>query len=264
MVKEAVPLGYEELYEQWQPKGKQLRDQSAALGRLCKRLAKDMELGDLKAAQRDLSALTLAADAAREAANGSADLLGGFDLTDYLAGGEYARELMGICREKGIDVKAEVAAYEIFPCKIRLDPDAREVVVDKKRLSRARPRALVSEIEAVRARLYAAPFQPAVFAEELAAAYDQVILLQTRKTAPDADIYLQTLYRALTPMRRFRRDYDAQSFAFDLARLYAAEGIVLGDGRKFQFGPSRNSARAVRVLDQEGREQYLATIRFYK
>ena len=257
-------MGYEELYEQWQPKGKQLRDQSAALGRLCKRLTKDIETGDLKAAQKDLSALTLAADSVREAADASAEMLSGFDLTDYLAGGAYARELVGICREKGIDVKADGTSYEIFPCKIRLDPEAREVVVDKKHLSRARPKALVAEIEAVRARLYAAPFQPAVFAGELAAVYDQVINLQTRKTAPDADIYLQTLYKALTPMRRFRRDYDAQSFAFDLARLYAEESVVLDDGRRFQFGPSRNGARAVRVLDEEGREQYLATIRFYK
>ncbi|MCI9665624.1 MAG: hypothetical protein HFI46_17605 [Lachnospiraceae bacterium] len=36
------------------------------------------------------------------------------------------------------------------------------------------------------------------------------------------------------------------------------------DGRKFQFGPSRNIGRAIRILDKEGNEQYLATIRFFE
>jgi hypothetical protein len=64
-------------------------------------------------------------------------------------------------------------------------------------------------------------------------------------------------------MSRFRKDYDQQSFAFDLARLYLADEITLKDGRKFQFGPSRNNKKAIRILDSLGQERYLATIRFF-
>ncbi|MBT9138788.1 MAG: hypothetical protein DDT31_01364 [Syntrophomonadaceae bacterium] len=83
-------------------------------------------------------------------------------------------------------------------------------------------------------------------------------------TSPVGDIYLKNLYTLLTPMRRFRRDYDQQSFAFDLARLYASEVRSVEDGRQFQFGPSRKINKSIRILDQNGREQYLATIRFFE
>ena len=65
-------------------------------------------------------------------------------------------------------------------------------------------------------------------------------------------------------MSRFRKDYDQQSFAFDLARLYGSDLEAAKDGRKLQFGPSRNIGRAIRILDKEGNEQYLATIRFFE
>jgi len=72
-----------------------------------------------------------------------------------------------------------------------------------------------------------APFEPSTFTSELASAYDL-------------------------------------AFAFDLARLYCSEVDSTDDGRKFQFGPSRNIGKCVRILDKDGVEQYLATIRFYK
>ena len=85
-----------------------------------------------------------------------------------------------------------------------------------------------------------------------------------RSKQPQADIYLTSLYKFLAPMGRFRRDYDQQSFAFDLARLYMSEVEETKNGRKFQFGPSRNNGKAIRILDRDGQEQFLATIRFYE
>ena len=64
-------------------------------------------------------------------------------------------------------------------------------------------------------------------------------------------------------MRRFRREYDVQAYALDLARLYTAKSNEAGDGRRFQFGPSRNNIKAIRIVDASGNEQFLATIRFY-
>ncbi|MEY8427469.1 hypothetical protein AALA00_07070 [Lachnospiraceae bacterium 46-15] len=55
-----------------------------------------------------------------------------------------------------------------------------------------------------------------------------------------------------------------QSFAFDLAHLYMSEIEETKSGRKFQFGPSRNNIKAIRILDRDGQEQFLATIRFYE
>ncbi len=100
------------------------------------------------------------------------------------------------------------------------------------------------------------------FVNELSTAYDMALLKQGSKQN-QPDMYLTTLYKFLVPMSRARKEYDQQSYAFDLARLYIAEPVVTKDGRAYQFGPSRNSGKAIRILDGNDREQFLATIRFY-
>ena len=93
--------------------------------------------------------------------------------------------------------------------------------------------------------------------------YDLAVL--KLKKGPEADIYLKSLHKFLAPMSRFRKDYDQQSFAFDLARLYADHSVeTTKNGRRFQFGPSRDIAKSIRILDENGQEQFLATIRFYQ
>lgn len=109
-----------------------------------------------------------------------------------------------------------------------------------------------------------ARFNAEAFAEELVAAYDLAILSLNRKAA--SDIYLTNLYRFLTPMSRFRKDYDMQSFSYDIARLYAefVNGMTTTkSGRHFDFGPARVNKKAIRILDTNGKEQFLATIRFF-
>ena len=54
------------------------------------------------------------------------------------------------------------------------------------------------------------------------------------------------------------------SFAFDLARLYISGIEETKNGKKFQFGPTRVGQKAIRILDKDGKEQFLATIRFYE
>ena len=65
-------------------------------------------------------------------------------------------------------------------------------------------------------------------------------------------------------MSRFRKDYDQQSFAYDLARLYNSGEEATKSGRRFQFGPSKNnSGKSFRILDNNGKEQFLSMICFY-
>ena len=64
-------------------------------------------------------------------------------------------------------------------------------------------------------------------------------------------------------MQRFRKDYDIQSFAFDLARLYSADIEFTRDHRQFEFGPARGQGQMFRILDKTGNEQFIGTIVFY-
>jgi len=111
-------------------------------------------------------------------------------------------------------------------------------------------------------------FNPSAFANELALAYDLSLIVQSkeknREVAKNGDVYLTVLYKTLTPMKRFKKDYDMQSFAFDIARLYSSDVKKIDDGRGFQFGPSRQNAKAIRVLDKNSQEQFLATVRFFE
>ena len=87
-----------------------------------------------------------------------------------------------------------------------------------KRCSACARKAFVDIVKNGQDRLNKAPFNAMAFASELSDAYDLAILKYNRQ--PQSDIYLTNLYKVLAPMSRFRKDYDQQSFAFDLARLY--------------------------------------------
>ena len=149
----------------------------------------------------------------------------------------------------------------MFPYRVKVDTENQDVYIDRKKVSCMRPLSLVNTIKAGQEKLNKASFNALSFATELAAAYDLVVLKSGKQAG--ADMYLQNIYKMMTPMSRARKEYDQQSFAFDIARLYAAEIEEIKDGRRFQFGPSRNNNKAIRILDQQGREQFLATIRFF-
>lgn len=125
-----------------------------------------------------------------------------------------------------------------------------------------RPQSLVETVKKGQEKLNKASFNPQSFASELNEAYDLAVLKLKRQ--PGSDIYLLNLYKFLTPMSRFRKDYDQQSFAFDLARLYIDGTNETKNGTKFQFGPTREGKKTIRILKADGQEEFLATIRFYR
>ena len=67
----------------------------------------------------------------------------------------------------------------------------------------------------------------------------------------------------------FARDFSHLS-AEQVERLnrllkdFETSGEKTKNGRKFQFGPSRLNNKAIRILDQNGQEVFLATIRFFE
>jgi hypothetical protein len=261
-------MDYEDFYGEYGAIANSLKEQLSIQQRLLKRICKNVENGDLKPTAKDLAAAAAGAEECVRLSSEIAAKIDGVDMGAYLASGDFARQLVGLCGENGINIKGEGNSYEIFPYRLKIDPQNGDVLVNGRKAIGLRPRAVAAELAKGRARLLAAAFNPAQYASELAAAYDLAILAASKgkPVAPDADIYLTTLYKFLTPMRRFRREYDAQAYAFDLARLYAyaAESDESSDGRRFQFGPSRHNNKAIRIVDKSGSEQFLATIRFYR
>jgi len=77
-------------------------------------------------------------------------------------------------------------------------------------------------------------------------------------------MYALDLYEVLTPMKRYKKDYTKYNFAYDLARLYAEEGIIADNERMLRFDTARDMKKAIRILDRNGTEQFITTIRFIR
>lgn len=254
-------MDYESLYREYQYIEKNLKDQIKSLAKLQKSIAKGMESGELAKSRSDLAQLQTVNETTSESIDGLKGVLLGFDSRGYIESGLFASQLLEQCREAGIDVIGEFPVYEMFPYRVRISVEEEAVYLDRKKYALLRPKSLVALIKSSQERLYKASFNAASFANELAAAYDLAELSNPKKAG--GDVYLTTLYKFLVPMARSRKEYDQQSYAFDIARLFDSEEVELKGGRRYQFGPSRNNNKALRILDREGREHYLATIRFF-
>lgn len=253
-------MNYEDFYQNLQPKEKSLKDGIASLQKLFKAVSREAEGGDVKSLARDLEIMAKSAAAVADSLAGMQADVDGFDAKGYFESGEFAEQMLEACGEMGVDVRGEFPVYEMFPYRVKLDTENQDLYLDRKKVQCMRPRSFVETVKGGQEKLNRAAFNALSFAGELSDAYDMAVLKQ--KKQPDADIYLTTLYKILAPMGRFRKDYDQQSFAFDLARLYMSGIEETKNGRKFQFGPSRKPEKAIRILGRDGREEFLATIRF--
>jgi hypothetical protein len=255
-------MNYENFYAQLQPQEKSVKDGLASLQKLFRTISRESASGDIKSLSRDLGTMAETVTALSAALAGMQDTVSGFDTKEYFESGEFADQMLDVCREKGIDVRGEFPVYEMFPYRVKLDVENQDVYLDRKKVQCVRPQSFVDTVAAGQARLNKASFNALAFVTELSDAYDLAVMKQNKHAG--SDIYLTSLYKFLAPMSRFRKDYDQQSFAFDLARLYASGIEETKTGRRFQFGPSRNNSKAIRILDGDGQEQFLATICFYE
>jgi len=253
-------MNYEDLYQSIQPGQKSVKDALASLQKLMKAVTREEDNGDVKSLIRDLDSMLEAADLLADSLDDLRETVAGFDTKEYFESGEFADQMLEVCKEKGVDVRGEFPVYEMFPYRVRLDVENQDIYLDRKKIQCMRPQSFVDTVKSSQEKLNKASFNAGTFVNELADAYDLAIMKMKKREG--ADLYLTSLYKYLAPMSRFRKDYDQQSFAFDIARLYTSGIEETKSGRRFQFGPSRNNGKAIRILDRDGKEQYLATICF--
>lgn len=254
-------MNYEELYLDMQKQEKLIKDRLYGVQKLFKAISREAEGGDIKNLTQDLDSMAENAEALLNALKDMKDTVAGFDTKTYFESGEFGEQMLEACQEKSVDVRGEFPVYEMFPYRVRLDVENQDIYLDRKKVQCMRPQKFVETVKSGQEKLNKASFNALTFVSELSDAYDLALMKLDKRQ--ESDIYLTSLYKFLAPMSRFRKDYDQQSFAFDLARLYASEVEETKNGRKFQFGPSRNNNKAIRILDKDGQEQFLATIRFY-
>ena len=255
-------MNYEELYTGLQSLEKTLKDKQSAALKQYKNAVKNTEAGDLKSLSKNLELLISVLGEQQSLAESIKQAVDGFAVKEYFENGDFAAQLLEFCATKEIDVKGEYPVYEMFPYKVKIDAENQDVYVDKKRIPCARPAELARQIKVGQDKLNNASFNAQSFLNELADAYDLAIIKGNK--VPASDQYLLDLYKLMVPMARSRKEYDLQSFAFDLARLHGSDIKAAKDGRLYQFGPGRKVNKKVRILDKNGQEIFLFTIRFYE
>lgn len=255
-------MNYENLYQTLQPQEKMLKDSIASLQKLSKAAARRSENGDIRNLSRDLNTMAETIAAISSTLETLQETVERFDAKAYFESGDFAEQMLEACREKEIDVQGNFPVYEMFPYRVKLDAETQDVYLDRKKVPCIRPQRLAGIIKTGQEKLNKASFNPQTFLGELSDAYD--LALMKHRKRPGTDMYLKSLYKYLAPMSRFRKDYDQQSFAFDLARLYNSGIEETKSGRRFQFGSTReSSSKSLRILDKNGNERFLSMICFY-
>lgn len=254
-------MNYENLYNELTSRNKTLNDASAAPVKYYKSMVKSIEAGDIKDIKKLILQYEEAVEKLSTLVSSYKEIVNQFDCEEYFNNGDFVSQMLKECEEEGIDVIGEAPVFEMFPYKVKIDAANQELYIDKKKVQCMRPKSFVSTVKKGQERLKKANFNPLSFANELAEAYDLAVL-KANKT-PGTDIYLNNIYKVMVPMARSRKEYDQQNFAFDIARLITSDLEEIKDGRHFQFGPSRNNGKAIRILDSEGKEEFFATVRFF-
>ena len=257
-------MNYEDLFAALCEKEKELKDTVNTVVRLQKGIIKNTESGNMLDLNKSIALLSDAAAALRKNAEEMQSVSAGFDTKEYFASGDFARQLLEACADRGIDVKGEKGVYEMLPFKVRIFGDhehAEEVYINRKKIASFRPSAVADAVKQGQDKLNRANFNDRTFMSELSDAYETCCM--TSKSAVGATVLLTKLYKVMTPMARARKEYDMQAFAFDLARLYekGPDGWIDKNGRVYTFGTSRDGKNGIRVLSRTGVESYITTIR---
>ena len=259
-------VDYEQFLVNAQIYVKEVKEKTDIQSKAVKKLQNSLADGDVNALPKLFAAMREAAREREDALNRLEILIIEFDSREYMANGDFASQLLECCRALGVDVQGSYPIYEMFPCRVTINPETQDVTVDRKKMACMRPSKLVGDIKKELDKLSKAAFNAAAFAKELAAAYDLAIVKASQKKprASDSPLYLQELYDYLTPMKRHKKEYTKHNYAFDLARLFSEEGLTLDDGRKIRFDTVRDAKKSIRILDRYGLEQFVTTIRFYR
>ena len=96
-----------------------------------------------------------------------------FDVGEWFASGEYAKELLTTAAEAGVQAFESDERILCYPAIVQVSPADATVLVDKQKDRRIRPSVVVRHLATLQER--PPKFKPEAFIETLAAAYDYVV-----------------------------------------------------------------------------------------
>jgi hypothetical protein len=183
-----------------------------------------------------------------------------FDETGYLASGEYAKELLAMAAELGVDLFEEDERLLSYPSIVRIVPGDSVVEIDRKRERRLRPSVLLALLAAVQEK--PGRFGAEQLLESIAGAYDLVVAKGGKK--PDAVVQLLDIWKVLTLLPGQARGYTRQEFTRDLYLLDLSHVEKTKDGRLLRWHASSGTrgAGVLTTVSRTGQRQVYWAVSF--
>lgn len=252
------------LDEELREERRSLSETQRQLRTLAKRLDDGLTAGNKEQILTALGKLEEVLERYRAVVGELARAIPALDVEAYLRE-EFHQDFVRACAELDLRLKGDYPEYEVFPLKIRVQPERQAVLVQERVCRGVRARAVAGEVQAQLRKLHASAFNPAQFLTGLARAYDLLAARQAAEKgarAASPDLSLVQVYETLTLLPQNRRHYSKQLFAFDLHRLLKSGQLTTADGRRLWLGSAHR--RVITVMDEEGREQRFGVIKFYR
>lgn len=229
------------------------------------KLEKALQQGNLEQAERAAGWLEAALGKQQEILARLKEKLPAFDVTAYLRE-NFEAEFFTACRSQDLKVSGTFPTYEVFPFRVRVQPEKRWVEVNDRVVRFLRPTVLAAYLKEQKNRLYRENFNPVRFLDALAAGYDTILAVRQAthgvKIQPGLEVSLLDVYDRLTLLPAQRRQYPLNMFAFDLHRLFVADSFTASDGRRLVLGGGRRRGRVLLVYDAQGLEHHFSNLRF--
>jgi hypothetical protein len=205
---------------------------------------------------RDLRrALDAAAGLADELAAAVRDVRDSLDIdeTEYLASGDYAKELLALAADRGVAMFEEDERLLCYPSIVRVVPGDSVVEIDRRRERRLRPSVLLGLLAAAQQR--PPRFRAEQYLESLAGAYELLIARGGAKT--DAVMRLTDIWSVLTLLPGQGKEYTRPEFARDLYLLDQSGARQSKDGRMLRWHASSGTRMAgvLTTVARSGQQQ---------
>ncbi len=236
-----------------------LKGTKAVLGALRKFKAV-LKTGNLRELQKTIESAEKAIIALRQQfANAKEGWV--FDEETYFSGQTFISELLETANKMGLKIYEQDERLFCYPFLIRILPNERAVLIDKRKEKRLRPSVLITHLKELQNKPIR--FKPDAFLESLFKAYS--IDVKTRGEGIGKVVSLKKIYDLLTLLPGQSRDYTIQEFARDLYLLDESRVAKTKGGYALGFHAStatRSSRGIIKIITKEGAEKKYYSISF--
>lgn len=176
-----------------------------------------------------------------------------FDEDAYFAEGMFVQELIAEAARLGVNIFERDDRLYCYPMLLRVVGRDRTVLIDKKRETRLRPKALARHLKDVQSK--PPRFSPSAFLESIYRAYQRFQPDQALAERRGSIVPLLDIYELLTLFPGQRSDYSEQEFARDIYLLDRSANRTSRDGSRVRFLPPDRQRRYLSVIREDGAEQ---------